>query len=442
MKKEKEHIEFSFSKYAWKQFKNNKPAMWSVKLLIFLVIIAVLSPVIANDKPLYCKYKGATLFPALSFYNSAEIRNPDGKLDIIQYDIADWKHMELESVWWAMCTYVPHKLDYNNADYISPWGKQFFTERNGEDVSMPFKFRHWLGTNKKGEDVLSGLIHGTKISLTIGVFSMALASFIGVILGALAGYFGDRRLQTKRGKFWLMILGVFTAYFYAFQIRTTSIQDAMSTSGFLFFAQILISLGIFIGVLFFFNLLGKLFSKLPLLNKTVFVPVDSLVSRSVEILNSLPKLILIISISVIAKPSIWNIVLIIGLTNWTDIARLTRAEFLRTSQLDYVQAGKSLGLSEARIIFRHALPNSIAPAFIAIAFGIAGAILIESSLSFLGIGVAADMVTWGSLLSAARENFNAWWLVLFPGLAIFLTVTMYNLIGEGLRDALDPRLKK
>jgi len=195
-------------------------------------------------------------------------------------------------------------------------------------------------------------------------------------------------------------------------------------------------------VIYVFNFLGKLFGKLPFLRKVVYVPVDSLISRSIEILNSLPKLILIISISVIAKPSVWNIVLIIGFTNWTDIARLTRAEFLRTSQLDYVQAGKSLGLSEARIIFRHALPNSIAPAFIAIAFGIAGAIIIESGLSFLGIGVAADTVTWGSLLSAARENFNAWWLVLFPGGAIFLTVTMYNLIGEGLRDALDPRLKQ
>jgi peptide/nickel transport system permease protein len=318
---------------------------------------------------------------------------------------------------------------------------QYFKNKDGETVSMPLRFRHWLGTNKKGEDVLSGLIYGTKISLTIGVFSMALASLIGVTLGAMAGYFGDRRLQTKRGKFWMMILGVFIAYFYAFQIRGNALHDALGTSGLAIFIQLVLSLIIFTAVLFIFNFIGKFLSKMPFLNKTVYVPVDSFVSRSVEILNSLPKLILIISISVIAKPSIWNIVLIIGFTNWTDIARLTRAEFLRTSQLDYVQAAKSIGLTETRIIFRHALPNSIAPAFIAIAFGIAGAILIESSLSFLGVGVAVDTVTWGSLLSAARENFNAWWLVLFPGLAIFFTVTMYNLIGEGLRDALDPRLK-
>ncbi len=442
MEEEIKHSDFSFSKYAWKQFRTNKPAMWSLRLLGFLIVLALLSPIIANDKPIYCKYKGQTLFPAVSFYTKAEIRNPDGKLDIIQYDIADWKHMELESVLWPVCAYVPYKFDFDNADYISPWGTQVFISNKGETVAMPLKFRHWLGTNKKGEDVLSGLIHGTKISLTIGVFSMMLASFIGIFLGAMAGYFGDRRLQTTRARFWLLIIGTFVAYFYAFLVRGTTLQDALSTSGFAFFVQLMISIAVFISIIYLFNLFSKLFNRVPFLNRKVFVPVDILVSRSVEILNSLPKLILIISLSVIAKPSVWNIVLIIGLTNWTDIARLTRAEFLRTSQLDYVQAGKSLGLSEFRIIFRHALPNSIAPAFIAIAFGIAGAILIESGLSFLGIGVAADSVTWGSLLSAARENFNAWWLVLFPGGAIFLTVTMYNLIGEGLRDALDPRLKK
>jgi peptide/nickel transport system permease protein len=430
-------ISFSFSRFAAKQFRKNKAAMWSFRLLILLIVIALLAPLIANDKPLYCKYKGTTMFPAFSFNGRTEIAS-----EKIQYDIADWKRMDMESVCWPLCTYSPNKSDFDNADYISPGGVQYFKDKSGGTISMPTRFRHWLGTNKKGEDVLSGLIYGTKISLTIGILSMALASLIGVTLGAMAGYFGDRKLQTKRAKFWTVILGVLVAYFYAFQVRSNSLQDALNISGLSFFTQLFFSLIIFIAVLVVFNFIGKLLAKIPFLNKIVFVPVDSLVSRSVEILNSLPKLILIISISVIAKPSIWNIVLIIGFTNWTDIARLTRAEFLRTSQLDYVQAGKSLGLSEARIIFRHALPNSIAPAFIAIAFGIAGAILIESSLSFLGVGVAADMVTWGSLLSAARENFNAWWLVLFPGLAIFLTVTMYNLIGEGLRDALDPRLKR
>ncbi|MGZ3863272.1 MAG: ABC transporter permease [Bacteroidia bacterium] len=426
----------SFSEFAQKQFRKNRAAVWSLRLLIFLAVIAILAPVIANDKPLYCKYKGQTLFPVFSLNGRAEVGG-----EKVQYDIADWKRMDLESVCWPLCVYSPERSDFENADYVSPGGEQFFKNKEGETISMPARFRHWLGTNKKGEDVLSGLIYGTRISLTIGVFSMALASLIGVTLGAIAGYFGDRKLQTKRGRFWMIVLGIFIAYFYAFQIRSNIFSDAMNVSMFSFVLQFLLSVLIFGTVLFFFSFLGKLLSKLPFLSISVNVPVDSIVSRSIEILNSLPKLILIISISVIAKPSIWNIVLIIGFTNWTDIARLTRAEFLRTSQLDYVQAAKSIGLSETRIIFRHALPNSIAPAFIAIAFGIAGAILIESGLSFLGVGVAADTVTWGSLLSAARENFNAWWLILFPGLAIFLTVTTYNIIGEALREALDPRLK-
>lgn len=442
MEREKENMEFSFARYAWQQFRQNRPAMWSVRLLVLLVVLALLAPILANDKPLFCKYRGELLFPAVSWNTSAAIRNPGGGLDIIQYDIADWKRMELEAVWWPLCVYVPHKSDLDNADYVSPWAAQFFTGSDGQTEPMPLKFRHWLGTNKRGEDVLSGLIYGTRISLTIGVFSMMVASAIGVFLGAIAGYFGDRKLQTTRAKFWMTAIGTFVAYFYAFQVRATRMHEALNASGLEFAFQLLLSFLVFFAVLVLFNKAGGILGYLPFLNKRVYVPVDMLVSRGIEVLNSLPKLILIISLSVIAKPSVWNIVLIIGFTNWTDIARLTRAEFLRTSQLDYVQAGKSLGLTEARIIFRHALPNSIAPAFIAIAFGIAGAILIESGLSFLGIGVAADTVTWGSLLSAARENFNAWWLVLFPGCAIFLTVTMYNLIGEGLRDALDPRLKR
>ncbi|MCX6296441.1 MAG: ABC transporter permease, partial [Bacteroidetes bacterium] len=179
------------------------------------------------------------------------------------------------------------------------------------------------------------------------------------------------------------------------------------------------------------------------LSTPVFIPVDSIISRVIEILISMPLLILIISISAIAKErSIINLMVIIGLTSWTGIARLTRAEFLRISNLEYIQAAKSMGFKEYRIIFRHALPNALAPALVAIAFGVASAILIESSLSFLGIGVPPETITWGALLSAGREQYSAWWLVVFPGLAIFLTVTIYNLLGEGLRDALDPRLKK
>ena len=131
----------------------------------------------------------------------------------------------------------------------------------------------------------------------------------------------------------------------------------------------------------------------------------------------------------------------IGLTSWTGNARLTRGEVLKVRNMDYVSAATSLGLTNKRIIFRHVLPNAIAPVLVSGAFDVAGAILIEAALSFLGFGVAATTVTWGSVLSEARGATESWWLAVFPGFMIFITVVAYNLVGEGLRDALDPRLR-
>ena len=133
--------------------------------------------------------------------------------------------------------------------------------------------------------------------------------------------------------------------------------------------------------------------------------------------------------------------IIIGITSWTGIARFTRAELLRIRSLEYISASNALGFSSSRTIFKHALPNALAPVFVSIAFGIASAILIESGLSFLGIGVPADAITWGGLLNLGRLYHEAWWLIIYPGIAIFLTITIYNMIAEAARDALDPKLK-
>jgi len=147
-------------------------------------------------------------------------------------------------------------------------------------------------------------------------------------------------------------------------------------------------------------------------------------------------------VAILKKPSILWVMVIIGFTGWTGIAKYVRAELLRVRNLEYIEASQSFGFSEWRIIFKHALPNSLSPVLISIAFGIAGAILVESGLSFLGIGVQAELQTWGKLLSQAREEVSAWWLAIFPGVAIFISVTVFNLIGEGLTDAMDPRLKQ
>ncbi|MCB9185495.1 MAG: ABC transporter permease [Flavobacteriales bacterium] len=440
--KEKVQInQFNFRQYAWSQFKKNKQAYFSLWVLGFLALVALLAPIIANDQPLYCNYKGHTLFPAFSFENTYELKMEDGSEEKIQLDIAKWKQMKLESVIWAPVPYAPNKSDFLNADFVAPSGKQYFQDASGQMVDMPSRFRHRLGTNKKGEDVLSGLIHAARISLTIGLIAMGVAAIIGLILGAMAGYFGDHKLSTSFGRFWVFVLGLPFAYYYGFMVRSDALSDAIGTSGGAFLVQLMISLVLVAVILLAASYLGKLIGKLPLLNWKKNIPVDALVLRMIEVLNSIPRLILIISIAAIAKPSILNLMLIIGFTSWTGIARFTRAEFLKIRNLEYIQAGQSLGFTEGRIIFKHALPNGVAPALVAIAFGIASAILIESSLSFLGIGVPPDVVTWGSLINSGRENYSAWWLVIFPGLAISITLAVYTLMGEGLRDATDPKLK-
>jgi peptide/nickel transport system permease protein len=170
---------------------------------------------------------------------------------------------------------------------------------------------------------------------------------------------------------------------------------------------------------------------------------DFLLSRFIEIVMCFPTFLLILTIvAFLEQRSILNIMVVIGLTSWTGVARLTRGEVLRQREMDYVSAARALGLSDARIIFRHVLPNAVAPVLVSATFGVAGAILTESGLSFLGLGVQMPTPSWGQLLNEAREGVATyWWLTLWPGVLIFFSVTIYNLVGEGLRDALDPRLR-
>jgi peptide/nickel transport system permease protein len=224
---------------------------------------------------------------------------------------------------------------------------------------------YMLGTDDSGRCVLSRLIHGTVIAGSVGVVSVGIYMVIGVILGALAGYY--------RG--W----------------------------------------------------------------------VDMLISRVIEVVICFPTLFLIIMVvGVLQEPSIYYIMITLGLIRWTGVARLVRGEILKTMSEEYVSAAKALGLPTARIIFRHILPNSIAPVFVSASFGVAGAILIESSLSFLGFGVAPPTASWGEILRQGRNYVNEgmYHLVWAPGICIFVTVTMFNIVGEGLRDALDPKLRR
>ena len=165
-------------------------------------------------------------------------------------------------------------------------------------------------------------------------------------------------------------------------------------------------------------------------------------SRITEVVMCIPTLVLILAlVAFVEKPTIWKTMAIIGMTSWTGIARLARGEFLRLRSSEFVIAAQAAGVGPLRIMLRHILPNALAPVLVPITFGIASAILIESSLSFLGFGSPPPNASWGALLNDARSNLSMWWLVAFPGTAIFLTVLSYNLVGEGLQEATDPRLR-
>ncbi len=171
--------------------------------------------------------------------------------------------------------------------------------------------------------------------------------------------------------------------------------------------------------------------------------IDFTISRLIEVMITFPVFFLILTILAFTEPSIYNIMIVIGVTGWTGVARLLRGEFLKLRRASYVEAASSLGSGDRRIILRHILPNALAPVLVSATFGVAGAILVESSLSFLGFGVTPPEPSWGEIISQSQKYVDfAWWLVIFPGLAIFATVTALNLVGEGFRNAIDPKLKE
>lgn len=229
-------------------------------------------------------------------------------------------------------------------------------------ILEPPGIRHPFGTDELGRDILSRIIWGARISLSVGFVAVGISTMIGIILGAISGYY--------RG--WT----------------------------------------------------------------------DRIIMRFVDIMLSIPTFFLLLAVIAFLEPGIWNIMIVIGLTSWMGVARLVRAEVLSVREREYALAARAIGAGDFSIIFNHILPNSMAPVLVSAVLGVAGAILVESALSFLGIGVQPPTASWGNILTAGKDNIEiAWWLSVFPGLAILVTVLAYNLLGEGIRDAIDPRMK-
>ena len=318
----------------WIEFKKDKLAVTALSVILFLFIVAIFSDFIAGNKPIFLEWNGKMYFPVLFEYR--ELLN------------VDFKELTESLPKGNFVVYPPIRYSDTEYDLLS--------------VLSPPSRSHLFGTDDRGRDVLSRMIHGTRISLSIGFVAVGIAVVVGIFLGVIAGYYG--------------------------------------------------------GI------------------------TDFIVSRLFEVMITFPVFFLILTILAFRDPSIYNIMIVIGATGWTGIARLVRGEFLRLRKYSYVEAAIALGSPDFRVMLKHMLPNAFAPVLVAATFGVAGAILVESALSFLGFGVPPPEPSWGDVLSQSQRYVDfAWWLVLFPGAAIFTTVTSFNLVGEGFRDAIDPRLR-
>ncbi len=401
-----------------RRFRKDKMALWASRLIMALAFVAVFGDFIANEKPIYCRIAGESHWPIFkSYLVNAGVSKWDS-----QFLQSDWQEHPYEVVFYPPIPYSPYSQDRQNSGYLSPFAKQ--------DIESN-RFRHWLGTDQIGRDVMAGMIHGTRIALSVGIVAMFVAALIGISLGALAGYFGDEQIRISRARLFFNLLGASLAVFFGFISRSYELAEGGGSSW-------LISWGIILGVMILVNLPIKWLNRIPVLGHRFSLPVDLLIMRLIEIVNSIPGLLLILALlALVTSPSIYTVMIIIGLIAWTNIARFVRAELLRIRSLAYIESAKALGLQEWQIMLRHALPNALTPILISIAFGIAGAILLEAFLSFIGLGIPLDQVSWGSMLNEARLQFTAWWLAIFPGIAIFLTVLSFNLVGEGLIQAMD-----
>jgi peptide/nickel transport system permease protein len=388
-------------------------------VLVMFLFVALLAPLLASHLPLYAYYKGQHCFPAF---------NPDGYVMMegkkVFYQTINWKETDLPVIM-APVAWSPQMMDYANADYVSPFARQVYYP-DGVERPLPFLWRHHLGTDKLGRDVLAGLIHGLRSSLFTGLLAMLLAGFIALVAGSLSGYFGNEKLKMSRAALIAMLLAMPALWFYAVELQRFSTHDCrlLKLSGTVLIMALTLAI---------FRLLAAGLSSVGFFRHKISIPADRILTRLTELITAMPRLILILTLGALFKPSLLSLAFIIGLTSWPEMARLLRSSIISLLHTGYVESARALGFSDLRIILHHLLPNAIGPMLVALTFGISATILVESSLTFLGIGLPPETVSWGSLLARARENFSAWWLALFPGLAIFCTVLLMNMTADAIQ---------
>lgn len=396
----------------------------SLLILSLFVLVGSLAPFIANDKPIFLKVGTEKYWPIWSDLNT--VSGPNGDVLRCEYEyLKDVKEIELV---WPLIPFAPGKANISGMGYPPPG-----TVTNGRT--------HFLGANNVGEDTLAGVVHGARISLKVGFASAVLLLLIGLAFGVLAGYFGNDMVRLNLFQILLICGSVPVAWFYGFQSRQYTLADTLASHFGLFLIELVLSALLFTGIIALSIYLSSKFLSRMKWKKNA-IPFDNLVGRFMEFFSSLPTLILLVSITTLAKPSMYLIILIIGFTSWVSVARYSRAEILKLRHSDFMNNCRLMGMSHARIVVRHLLPNAMGPALVAFTFGVAGAILAEAGLSYLGIGIPNDVVTWGKLLAEAKENFDAWWLIWTPGALIFIVLLSLNTLGEYFRKRINPALRE
>ncbi len=287
-----------------------------------------------------------------------------------------------------------------------------------------------FGTDDLGRDVFARMLQGAWVSLTVGFVAVGIAVLIGIVMGGISGYFGRNPVKIKH-----ILLAMMVALGCGLLMARAIVPGG-------------VVLGI-AGTFILFSVWRKRWSgkqaalKLPRFIYKDTISIDTLIMRIVDIMLCFPVFFLILTVVALLPASMYNIMVVIGLTSWMGTTRFVRAELLSLREQDFVTAAKALGVSDWRIIFRHMIPNAVAPVLVSATIGIASAILIEAGLSFLGFGVPPPHATWGNILSdGKRFIFDAPWLTFIPGFAILIVVLAFNLFGEGLRDILNPKLRE
>jgi peptide/nickel transport system permease protein len=284
-----------------------------------------------------------------------------------------------------------------------------------------------LGTDELGRDVFARMLQGAWVSLTVGFVAVGISVLVGIFLGGIAGYYGQLNIRMKDIIPACLLLAGGTALAF----------------GFIYIGLLMIAISL-LSLLIFFRLGGRTMghANWEWLQQGA-ISVDTLVMRFVDIMLCFPSFFLILTVVALLPASIYNIMIVIGLTSWMGTTRFVRAEFLSLREQDFVTAARALGVGDLRIIFRHMIPNAVAPVLVSAILGIAGAILTEAGLSFLGFGVPPPHATWGNILSDGKNYiFDAPWLTFAPGFAILIVLLSFNLFGEGLRDILNPKLRE